>query len=1286
MNWHAAPYSIPLIAIALVLLAIVARASVRGRQPQALAGGLLLAAIAWWCFGYAGEIFAESLSAKVVWAKLEYVGIAAVSPLWWVFAVQHSGKGQWLTRRTLAILAIIPIITIILAATNGPHHLLWQETILTTSGSVGFLDATPGPWFWVNVAYSYLLLLGGAILLIHHLVSVKGIFRAQAVMALLAVAAPWLANGLTISGLTPAAGLDLTPFAFAGTGLAIALGVFGFRLLEFGPVNRGAVLENLPDGIVLLDAEARIIDINPAAQDILACSGKNIIGTSFAMAAPALPQVWELREAHGEVSRDVTLATRGTHRRFNLRATPLQKENAQGGWTIVLRDVTGQSEAEEALRASEERFKLLAETAQDMIYLYRLKPSRAYEYVSPASERIYGYTPKDFYEDPLLTHKMVHPDDRTEFDLSRSSEDERIKSRVFRFIRKDGQVVWTESHGALVRDQHGEATAVVGIVRDVSEQTRVEQALRESEGRWRSVVEAAPDMIISVDRDGAILWANRSRPGETGNDIIGKNLREYAHERHHKEMFTALARVFDEGEARSIEIEGPGQEGKPVWYAIQMGPVKVDGEIQAATMVARDITNRKAAEKALQQANKEMLFINKRLEETTFSANQMAIQAEMANNAKSQFLANMSHEIRTPMNAIMGMTELTLATDLTSQQREYLEIAKTSADSLLHLINNILDLSKVEAEMLELESIDFNVRDVLIDLMRVLAVNAGKKGLEIVSYIHPDVPQILEGDQGRLRQIIVNLLGNAIKFTEEGEIEVQVHQQAREGNESIIHVSVRDTGSGIPQDQQDIIFQPFTQAAQLAKKMDGTGLGLAISAQIVERMGGQVWVESEEGIGSTFHFTARLTIPDYIPAGALHSDQLGKLSVLIVDDSAAARNIIHTMLGELNIQPTLMENAQAALKEAQRAATDDTPYGLIFIDAAMGESGGVELAERIMRHPDIPDTIFVLLWPMGVPNELPSSLEHGLVFHLRKPFLQADLFHVVRLATGDPSLPEYWSSQDETEEEVRATRILRILLAEDSKANQLLATTILSDLGHKVTVAGDGLQALSATEEHTFDLILMDVSMPEMDGLEATRIIRQREEGAGGHIPIVAVTAHAIGGDRDRCLKAGMDAYIAKPYRSRELREIVARVTEEAVQPAPSLPPEAQGAEAQEPKLATGAFSWEGALNRYDGDIELLLALIDIFKTDAPDLITAIEEALHREDAPQVRDSAHKLKGLIGNFGADDPFKAAQALENIGESGDLANAANALQTLASTAKDLGQELDARQRQYASQIK
>ncbi len=669
--------------------------------------------------------------------------------------------------------------------------------------------------------------------------------------------------------------------------------------------------------------------------------------------------------------------------------------------------------------------------------------------------------------------------------------------------------------------------AIAPVLNARLQRDRQDRARRQAEDKMKGLVailEGTSDFVATTTPDGRVLYINQA-----GRRALGMSEQDAVGDR----SFTSYHPVWaakvlvNEGIPAAVrdgtwagETAVLDKEGSEVPVSQVLVTHKApDGRLEYISTIIRNITDRKQAELALRQAKE---------------------AAEAANVAKSEFLANMSHEIRTPMNGIMGMTELALDTELTPEQREYLTMVKVSADALFVLINDILDFSKIEARKLELDTRPLRVRDVIDDALAAVVLGAQQKGLEIASDVSEDVPEAVIGDPGRLRQVLVNILGNAVKFTSAGEVVVRVRRASAGDGEIGLRFTIEDTGVGIPPEKQQVIFDAFTQAdASTTRRFGGTGLGLSICARLVELMGGRIWVESTPGVGSQFHFTATFRPAAGVPA-KLDRTALAAVRVLVVDDNQTNRRILEEVTARWGMQPYAVDGGRAALAVMREARIAGEPYPLVLLDANMPDMDGFAVAGRIRADPRLAGVTIMMVTSSGQRGDAARCQELGIARCLTKPIRQSELLDAIMGALVGVSLGERCDAASLGKR--AASERLVVLLAEDNIVNQRLATRLLEKEGHEVSIAANGHEALAAIAKRVFDLVLMDVQMPDMDGFEATRAIRAGERSHGGHLPIIAMTAHVMKGDRERCLDAGMDAYVAKPVQREVLLATIDRV------------------------------------------------------------------------------------------------------------------------------------------------
>jgi PAS domain S-box-containing protein len=941
-------------------------------------------------------------------------------------------------------------------------------------------------------------------------------------------------------------------------------------------------------------------------------------------------------------------------------------------------DISVRKEMERDLRAREEQYRQLVDNASDIIV--KTDAHGVITFINPACERLLGYTTLEMTGRSYLD--FIIPEFRSGFaeTMARQSA-QKIPGTYFelRLAARDGREVWVGLNTRLLTSDRA-VTGFHVIARDITERRRVEEALRESEERLHAVYDHVQAGIILIDpATHTIVGANRLAAkmcGTTPEVMQGKICHEYMCPSQTGRC--PITEMNDKIEnSQRVLLANDGAE-VPILKTVI--PVQISGRDYLLESFV-DISDRKRAEEALVRTNEELEKANRLLEQANMKSLEMTIAAEAASHAKSLFLANMSHEIRTPMNAVIGMCELLGATDLTAEQARYVEIIHKSGDALVDLINNILDFSKIEADRIELEDTDFDLRVLLEDIMELLSIRASEKGIELACIIEPDVPVLLRGDPGRLRQVITNLAGNAVKFTGEGEVCLGVQLIERSGREVSLGFRVHDTGIGIPKDKIGTLFDAFTQAdPSNTRKYGGTGLGLTISRRLVELMRGGIHVDSEEGKGSTFTFTATFGMKD--PQGhadSVHAEKLYGRRILIVEGNATGRRAIGSMLDSQGIRHEDVATGGEALSAIEQAILAGDPFDLAIIDSFPLDMSGKDLGRRIRNSPVNRDIFLVMLYSLAQRGE--ASRMDAAVFdaYLTKPLRQSLLLNCLRAAL-DPSSSRHTDGPAAAVYTPHAVpgqkgHDLHMLLVEDNPTNQMVALGILKNLGYTADVASNGLEAVKALETTRYDLVFMDCQMPVMDGFKATSIIRDPSSAVMDHnVPVIAMTAHAMNDDRRRCLEAGMDDYISKPIRTLELAALIQRWIERqgAHDSAPGqdggghvgLPGPAHDADDDQ---AHGGirmvFDQEGLMERLSGDIGLARMVVEAFVSDFPAMLEKIERSLISNDPAGVTLHAHAMKGAAGNSGAVAIRDASLLLEEAARSGDASQASDILSGL-----------------------
>ncbi len=926
--------------------------------------------------------------------------------------------------------------------------------------------------------------------------------------------------------------------------------------LQESQIHLQSLISRLPVLIFAMDKTGRITVAEGSGWRKLIPETQSLIGNPIQMF------VKENSELAGLIERALkgekfTATIKLEQRHYDVQFIPQLDENGEFKETMgIALDVTDQQLREEKLR----KLSYAVEQSENGIVI--TDKGGTIEYVNPKFVEITGYAP----EEVIGKNPRILKSGQTPITLYREMWQTILEGNVWKgkFLnkRKNGELYWQETIISPIKNEEGIVTHYLAVQEDVTERIQIEQERRESEERFRKLVELSPDGIL-IHQEGRIKFINpagvKMLGGKDQNDFLEKPAIDFVHPDFRAQVAERIA-MMQKGEvAPPVDEMLLRLDGSSFYAEVAAVPINLKGK-PAYQVVFRDITERKQAEEELKLYAQDLEEAKAALEEQAYqltaTINELEIarqKAEEATRAKSEFLANMSHEIRTPLNGIIGMTELALETQLTPEQRDYLEIVKASADSLLTIINDILDFSKIEAGKLELESIPFSLRESVGKTMKTLAVRAHLKNLELAYFVEPGVPDNLKGDPTRLRQVLVNLVGNAIKFTEEGEVVLRI-QLKEDGDQSVrLHFSVADTGIGIPQDKLNVIFDAFSQAdGSTTRKFGGTGLGLAITRRLVEMMGGTIWVESPNagtreprgGPGSIFHF--EIVVEKAVQESThqpIHRN-IQNARFVVIDEHPTTASFLEQIISSWQFPVTVMSSLEMARQYLTQYNANGQDHPYIIVNTALvsadGQDGCEVLQQLVQEQPKLKELPWILLVNTDKRKDvqIAQELPHSRV--LIKPVTPSELMDAIMELSVQNHTAAVPLGEAKPDSEAPVEKIsLKVLLAEDNRVNQKLAIKVLEKFGHQVVVANNGKEALEWYQKEMFDVILMDVQMPEMDGLTATRKIRELEINSQRHIPIIALTAHAMKGDEEKCLTAGMDYYVTKPLKQKELKAIL---------------------------------------------------------------------------------------------------------------------------------------------------
>jgi two-component system, sensor histidine kinase and response regulator len=1272
-------FSLLLLGAVLLLLGMAAVTWRSRRKPGVLSFLALLLASSIYTLGYAGELSSLTIATMMPWIRLEYLGTSFLPTFLIIFSLSYTHRSHWLKRPVYIGLFTLPILILLMLYTNDSHHLFYARTWLNTEGLFPVFASEKGPWYWPAQVYSTASVLFSNWLFFLSWRQVGAPYRRMFVILFVGSLTPWLSNIIYLSGKSPWH-LDITPLALGGSCLLFLWGL-RYHFLELPPVARTLLFEKLSDAVIITDAQGQIVDFNQAAKKHFGLD-KNTLGQTLKESLIG----WENSDKTWKYTPwsnyhcELTQILAGHFRSCELRMEPIYQSEEHLGYTCIICETTQQYQARRELRESELRYRQLFENNPLPMWITELE-SQNFLAVNEAAITHYGWQREEFLLLRQDQIKLSTPKPPTK------SKKEPQRIELQRHIKKNGEFISVKAtHYSL---DFGGKSAELVLLQDITEQEEVEKILH-YQVELLSLISHISTRLIHLPAEeidtalsaamseiGSLLAVDRSLIFQIKPNDKLYNTHEWQAEGIRSlqaSLQGVSAKLFPWGIKqlhRFAVIEIPKVSDLPaeawqekelwlnmgilsllvipmVWQNTLQGFISFDSVTQERNwskeelQVLETFANMLAQTLVRKQTEEALLESNAQLEASRIQAQEMAEQAQQANQTKSEFLANISHELRTPMNGIIGMSALLLESNLSTEQKQYASTVNRSGEALLDILNDLLDFSKMGAHKLELEWLDFDLHALLEDTAEMLAVKAQEKDLELICLIAPEVSTWVRGDPARIRQILLNLGGNAVKFTDKGHVLIQVRPLVSLTDSLQLEFRIEDTGIGIPAARQNLLFSPFTQAdGSTTRKYGGTGLGLAICKQLIALMNGSIEMQSKESEGSVFIFTIPLdsclgTKPAVVPP------QLKGLRFLLASPHAALRQQFSQWCQEWGAELRTVNDGESAVEMAWLASSQEIPFDLVLLDHALPDGKGTVWGNQFNQNKNRLQTQPLLLTPMTGYSQIDVLKQFGFVGSLTKPLRKSVLEEALVLVVKEGNCWQFFlSSKQDTLTGKRSHHQDRILVAEDNPTNQLVALRMLEKLGYQADAVASGEEVLLALKTIPYTLILMDCQMPNMDGFEATRQIRSRQTTVPNpNIPIVALTADIQKGTREHCLQVGMNDYLSKPLLLKELESVLQKNLNSAkistiknVQDKVSTPPKT-------------IFEPEYLLSRVMQDREFAQELVSLFLSEIPSLLGDLELFLVKQDFAETAKQLHRIKGATSNLTQSEIIEIIKEMES----------------------------------------